>query len=69
MGLFEGVQGILEAPNSQVPLTQYGSSGECSDWRIPDGSWIKRIELSYNNYDGITHVKFATEKGVNFERG
>ena len=65
---FLGIQAVLSYGSTRQDLTSFGNTENCDEWVIPQGSFIKRIQLKYNK-GGIKYIKMSTEKGVNFERG
>ena len=64
----QGVQGWLENGFYQIQLNTIGSSYECQEWEIPDGSYIAKIFIAYSA-SGIRYFKASTEKNINFDRG
>lgn len=67
-GAFEGIQGIVSNGTKVVNLTPFGRMSSCEAWQVPDGDYVKSIELSYTTL-GLQHILIMTHKNAVKTRG
>ena len=67
-GSFEGIQGFVSDGKTSVSLKQFGSTTLCEAWRVPDGDYISKLELSYTSL-GLQYVMITTHKNAVKVRG